>query len=54
MTRKEFIRFVCILAVGAFGFGNLIASLSKNAQQQGEATSGTQSGRGFGSSKFGA
>lgn len=54
MSRGEFLRAVAVLAVAAFGFGNLMAALLHHKKHTTNVTQAPQrAGSGFGSRKFG-
>lgn len=51
MTRKEFVQFAGMAIIAMFGVNNFLSFLYKNSFKSSQYQQ--QSGRGFGSSKFG-
>lgn len=55
MSRKDFLRFIGLGVFAAFGVNNFIQYLNSNTPQpKSQQTTRQSSGRGFGSSSFGA
>lgn len=55
MSRGDFLKSISLIAVAAFGFGNVIKLLAERGQTNdtGSLSDSRQSQHGFGSSKFG-